>query len=382
MFPVIILLFLNVRMYYQPDCTSTEEGLAQLRYLKLVLKKGAAEEMQAIYPEGFIFTNALYGLSWCDLIKPKVMTSPIFQEGVEAIDWALAEINKIEAKAIFSPDLPLPYGAFYQGWQTYLMGQKLLRQDSLRRTEKDISLFKANCMAIKTAYASQGYRYLASYPNGTWPADNILCLAALRLHDRIFQDEFSHTIVECLHHIKANLDPTTGLIPHAVSDQWKDMARGSSQSLMLHFLIDIDATFARSQFALFKEKFVNYRFGLPGIREYPNGIKGNGDIDSGPVLLGIGGAASVVGIRTMATYGEWELYEGLRNSVESFGLPITLNNQKRYLFGRLPIADAFIAWANASNCQYKTSPTKNWRYAFHFYSLLPIFALSLLAYKI
>jgi hypothetical protein len=116
---------------------------------------------------------------------------------------------------------------------------------------------------------------------------------------------------------------------------------------MLCLLPEIDSMFAEEQFVLYEQYFVTARLGLPGIREYPAGIDGNGDIDSGPVIWGIGGAASVVGQRAAAANGREDLYVGLRNSLEAFGAAYPLFGKKKYLFGQLPMADAFIAWGNA-----------------------------------
>jgi hypothetical protein len=86
---------------------------------------------------------------------------------------------------------------------------------------------------------------------------------------------------------------------------------------------------------------------MAGIREFPHGKSGSGDIDSGPVIWGIGGAASIVGQRTMALYGEEAIAAELRNSIEAFGFGKSIGSKKNYLLGVLPMADAFIAWSNA-----------------------------------
>ena len=181
--------------------------------------------------------------------------------------------------------------------------------------------------------------------------------------------------------IKAHLDPKTGLIPHEYLAYDPGQASGSSQSLMINFLPLIDTSFAKTQFALYKKHFLDYRFGLAGIREYPKGTTGRGDIDSGPVLLSIGGAASVVGVKAMLMNGDCDQHIAIRNSIEGFGVPIRWGNKKKYLGGQLAVADAFIAWAIAPSCQCSGSELSvPWQ--FHLYSLLLIFSLSWLAYKI
>jgi len=144
----------------------------------------------------------------------------------------------------------------------------------------------------------------------------------------VVYDSFVNTWLE---DVKGSLDSITGLIPHEVDFETQTVlegAKGSSQSLMLNFLIEIDSTFAKAQFEKYRTQFLDYRFGLPGIREYPKGTKSGADIDSGSVLLGIGGSASLVGQRTIV-----------------------------------------IVWANVVLIQNAEKQVGNWRWAFQLLSL-------------
>lgn len=70
---IALILYLNIRLYYQPQWSTTAPQInlsveAQLNYLQKRMHAGAAVDMQKIYPEGYLFLNALYGLSWCNLL--------------------------------------------------------------------------------------------------------------------------------------------------------------------------------------------------------------------------------------------------------------------------------------------------------------------------
>lgn len=123
---------------------------------------------------------------------------------------------------------------------------------------------------------------------------------------------------------------------------------------------------------------------MPGIREYPEGQNGFGDIDSGPVIFGIGGAASIVGQRTMGLYDDWLTYKGLRNCIESFGVGMTSKSKKKYIFGILPMADAFIAWSNSiEKNEIKINEIAYWRLKAQLSSLiLLVFFIYLIKKKI
>ena len=212
-----------------------------------------------------------------------------------------------------------------------------------------------------------------------WPADNMLAIASLNLGEQILAGSHSPKSIlpNWLEKVKNLLDDN-GRIPHGV--QWEtgktiEASKGNSMSLMLCFLYDIDSSFAKSQFINYKENFLDERLGLPGIREHAKGLAGDGDIDSGPVIWGIGGAASIVGQRTMATYSEWNVYQGLRNSIEAFGAAYTRNGKKKYVFGQMPMADAFIAWSNIAAKESAIKTTSNWRWKFQLGSALVLLAL-------
>ena len=341
------------------------------------LKEGLANEtdkaMQGIYPEGFMFLNALIGLTACDVAETLDPNSELFQEQINLIDTTIEAALSDDGSAIFPKGLEMQHGAFYNGWTSYLIGRKLEIQTEGQRDSIDIKRFERLCERMSSAYKTNESPFLRSYGYGTWQADNVVCLASLSLHDRIFTPKYDTLKQDWLVKVKEMLHPDIGLIGHSALDtsgKMLEAPRGSSQSLILNFLIDVDSTFAYEQFEIYKEHFLDYRFGLPGIREYPKTIVGNGDVDSGPVLLGIGGSASIVGIKVFAKYGDYTTYAGLRNSVDAFGLGMTFSEKRKYLFGALPIADAFIGWVNGKNTAVDQSKARFSKWLFHFISLM------------
>ena len=173
-------------------------------------------------------------------------------------------------------------------------------------------------------------------------------MASVAEYQNIFDTSYNNEIKAWIENVKLKLSPVTGLIPHSVQFNNKEIegARGCSQSLMLQFLFDIDSTFAKQQFDLYKKHFLTSRLTLAAISEYPKGFDKEGDVDSGPVIWGIGGAGSIVAIRTFCKFGDYKTAIAIRNSVELFGVPQINDHSKKYIFGVLPMADVFIAWSN------------------------------------
>ncbi len=353
--PLVILwlVFLNYRLYYMPQyakvdgATINQDVLFHLQHLKEKMHGGAALEMQELYPEGFVFTNVLYGLAWCQLGQRAKSGTPLHQDALTEATWAYRQILSPEGRQPFSKDMRPTYGAFYQGWSNYLLGKIIQCQGIENTSTRELSEFKEKSKTIAKGLSDNGWNYMPSYIGMEWPADNVVALASLGLHDQLLPSSFKSDLAKWLKNVQLKLDKETGLIPHATSPQVEG-ARGSSQSLMLRFLLDIDEGFALEQFEKYRKQFVTYRFGLPGVREYPLLYSGGGDIDSGPVILEVGGAASLVGIGTMKAFGQHDLAKGLRNAVEAFGLSWKSQEKKSYLFGSLPVADAFIAWSNST----------------------------------
>ncbi|MDJ1472499.1 hypothetical protein [Xanthocytophaga flava] len=384
-----MLLYVNIRLGFRPELNRTPDGvinqdvLHQLYFLKEELHKNqAGEQMQQLYPEGFLFIYSLYALTWYDLVKDLKYSSPYYKEAIQEMDWVVQRIESDEAKSIFSEAQEIEYGAFYTGWSNMVLGRKLLLQKPVDRSVENIRLFKLRCENIAGFIKDSETPFATSYANQAWPADMVICVTSLAMYNHLFEPKYQYATRQWIKKVQQRLDTVTGLIPHYVHAQTgypEEGARGSSQSLINCFLPEIDSVFANNQFVRYKQFFLTRRLGLPGIREYPEGEFGVGDIDSGPVIWGIGGAASVVGLRVMSVHTESDVAVGLRNSIEGFGVGWTSGDQKKYLFGILPIADAFIGWAN-SGPAIKASMLPDWRRDFLIYSTLTSLVIYLLLY--
>lgn len=382
---IIIVLVINCRLYYSPE-VRIDEGqkvnvdlLNQLQGLKSSLGNHADRDMQQLFPEGFIFMNALYGLAWCNVIEDADRQSRIFLEGSEEIQKSLSKINSDEGRAPFYESLPLSHGAFYTGWSSYLLGKKLSLEKIEDHDPEEAERFKKQCEKI--ALAIEENVFPESYKGGAWPADAIVCVATLVMHDKIFTPLYDSTVHGWVEKVKTLLD-THGLIPHSINpsdNKTIEGARGSSQSLMLIFLNEIDKGFAEKQFQIYYENFVDQKMGLMGIREYPKGYPGDGDIDSGPVILQMGASATLAGMQTLNLYHKIEEGTAIRKGIEAIGFPTNQAHSKSYLFGLMPMADTFIAWSDSS---VETENTEHPFLMFHLYSVTLITSTILLCWAI
>lgn len=377
------LIYLNCKLYHHPDFSTdvkfeiNTDVLHQLRFLKKEVHRGAPDEMQGYYPEGFLFMNELYGLTWCEVAKEVGPNHELYKEAHEEIAFAYSEVNSAKGKKVFPKYLSVPYGIFYAGWNNYLLGKKLSIENAAARDTAEVSFYQKQCAQIASALANPRTPFPESYQYAAWPSDAMIAAASLTFEKTIGVPNHQAELAQWVKNLQTRLD-TNGLIPHSVlywDGKPEKFAEGNSQCLMLNFLFEIDSTFARKQFKIFKNKFLTTRFGLPAIRQFPDGAEGGGDVDSGPVIFGIGGAASIIGIRTMALFGEEQTAVGLRNSVDAFGCAFDSKGEKKYIFGAMSMADAFIAWANSVEIsKNKELVAKgNWRWKFQLYSATMFF---------
>jgi hypothetical protein len=329
----------------------------QLAFLRAALDKGAGERAQDQFPEGYYFLSALYGLTWVELGTRR----PADDHALQQARWALARLESPAGRAPFSPDLTPAYGVFYRGWTTWLRGGVLRLQPADRRDPAEVRRFEDDAAEIADAFDTQSSPYLEAYPGQAWPVDSTVAVASLRLHDSLLPPRYGGTVARWLAGVRQRLDPETGLLPHrvdAASGEPVEVARGSSQSVIHRFLVDIDAAFAREQYLRFRERFVVWPLGLgPAVREYPAGVDGPGDVDSGPLVAGVSLSASAVSLGSAAVNGDVALAAALNGVGELMGLPINTPWSKRYAFGALPIGDAFLAWSKAARPWVAVSPS-------------------------
>lgn len=325
----------------------TQSGVRrQLATLRQELDGGAADTAQASFPEGYFLMYVLYGLTEVQvgLGEPPAERA----EQVREAHWALTKADSAEGRAPFDPTLVPAYGIFYRGWLNWLRGGVL----ALKPDPAEQARFEADSAQIAAAFDDARTPFLMAYPGRSWPVDSTVAIASLHLHDTLFQPRYPQTVSHWLAAAKQHLDPATGLLPHetdAVTAATIDGARGSSQSMLLRFLAEIDPTFARAQYLRFRSLYQAEPLALgPAVREYPTGSKGTEDVDSGPLILGVSIPATVVTIGAARVMGDTRLSGALSTFGDLAGFPIDTLHTRQYAFGVEPLGEAFLAWSKSA----------------------------------
>jgi len=384
-----LIILINLKLYSGSNISEDkrEDILLQLNFLEAELKTNdLGNRMQVIFPEGFVFSNVLYGLSWCEYGMSDTSESNKVRALNEAL-YAFNQINSENALSVFDPNMIPANGIFYLGWNNYLLSKILQLNSNFDGSEKLRSQFQFQCELIASSLLNSKTPFLQSYQNQSWPADMCAAMASVSLDNKSFNPKYGNLIAEWVKEVRSKTDPVTKLIPHEVNSttgETLEGARGSSISLIIRLLSEIDRNFAREQFELYQQYFVSTTFGLPSINEYPKGQTGSGDIDSGPVIFGVGFAGTIVSIGTFSSLGHNEQADCQYKTINAFGLSYKTSQFKKYLFGELPIADAFIVWGRSTGLNSNDSEKLNsgfWRIKFQLISFSLIILMWSLYYS-
>ena len=370
-----ILVIWNLRAY--TPVSNPETTLAQLRFLRDALTDGSAEQAQRVFPEGFFFSWVLYGLGNAQLAAQLPASHPERPWLLENAQTALSKLESDAGKAPFPPDLSLPYGAFYNAWVLYLQASLIRALGVTQSPPALLERFQAGCARFAQALERNSSPFLASYLGHSWAADSSIGVGALGLHDKLFPPRFQGAIANWVNRAKALLEPGLGTLPHqsdVISGQSIETSRGGSQAMMVLALAHADPAFAKSQYEAFRKHFVTESLGVPGVLEYVRGQTGNGDVDSGPIVLGFSGPSVIVGMGAAITMNDLHTARVLNGFVETGGFAVQFNQTRRYLFGALPIGDAFLVWIRTMQplVQDAWPPVFSsfWAWGLHVFSLL------------
>jgi hypothetical protein len=171
---------------------------------------------------------------------------------------------------------------------------------------------------------STGVYHAPSYPGSPmWPADNAVSLLAMKMYDVTHGSSLHEELLRgFLRVLDARRDPKTGLFPSMVSPgEGGNVPRGCATSWTVLYLAQLDAAAARDQYDREATWLAKDVLGVGGFREWPAGRAGSSDFDSGPVIFGVGVAATGLGLGAARLFHDEGSYTLVRRSALTFGIP-------------------------------------------------------------
>ncbi len=216
-----------------------------------------------------------------------------------------------------------------------------------------VTLHRALVAALARRMERSPSTYLETYPDERWTADNAVVVATLGISDLV-EGTAAHQALLARHVAYAKthlLDPRTGLVVFRITADGRplDGSRGSGVAWNGLYLPFGDRAFAREQYAAMKAALAEpLLFGAAaGLLEFPRGVAGRGDVDSGPVVLGV----STSGTGFALAGARWEHDQAfaarLLHTAELAGFTVWTPAGRRYVLAPL-VGDAAVLAARTA----------------------------------
>ncbi|RMI34836.1 hypothetical protein EBN03_00140 [Nocardia stercoris] len=176
---------------------------------------------------------------------------------------------------------------------------------------------------------------LETYPGEAYPTDVAAVAGAIAVHGRATGTDHAAALAHWARQVRAiQIDPGTGLVVQrmGIDGHAHDAPRASGTGLAAYFAGFADRSVARQlATALFgQERDIA---GFAAIHEYGHGYDGSGDMDSGPVVLGISVSATAFAFAPARVFGNRDLFTGLFRTTDLFGLPVSSGSRVRFANG-------------------------------------------------
>lgn len=235
-----------------------------------------------------------------------------------------------------------PHGHAYLSYPALAVGMARLLDPTFPKglaTQHDalILAYERRLLASKTAL-------IETYPGEAYPTDVAAVAAAIAVHGRATGVDHSRVLRHWAAQVRAvHIDSRSGLVfqrMNAWSGKPHDAPRGSGTGLAAYF-----AGFADREIAellargLFSHESTWGGFGA--IREYASGHSGKGDIDSGPVVLGVSVSATGFALAPARAFGRHDAFVRIYRTADLFGLPTEESGRRRFASGG-PIGNALL----------------------------------------
>lgn len=178
--------------------------------------------------------------------------------------------------------------------------------------------------ALASRLASSPHALFETYPGEAYAPDMAMVAGSIALHDcatgtpeRAFFPAWRRAFARYI-------DAESGLLYQAAdpsSGVALDAPRGSGAAISAYALSFADPWLSERLFEGTRRHAVNL-LGFGMMHEYPTGRAGRGDIDSGPVLFGVGVSATGFALAGARLWGDRELFTSLYRTVNLVGVPV------------------------------------------------------------
>lgn len=238
------------------------------------------------------------------------------------------------------------YGHGYLGYVGLALG--MLRE--LDPQTRHAAIHDRLVDALVRRMAAHPLGIVETYPGEAYPCDLAAIVGAIAQHDRLTGPDrpAGGARAELVAHM-ANvyrthwIDGASGYLVQAVAGDGspRDAPRGSGTALAAFFWSFADPAMAQALDRALLDGGHASVFGFAAIHEYAAGVAGLGDIDSGPVVLGVSVSATGFALSAARRQGNRERFAALFRTAALFGAPVSRDDRTRMLAGG-PLGNAIL----------------------------------------
>lgn len=271
-------------------------------------------------------THLMAGIGFCQLVQqhPEELAKwrpsidlcirQLLSPAVRAFDHKSWDRDALE-----SLDAPNGHAA-YLGYLNFLLG--LYRQIDPANEFAPLNDRLTETLIRRVKASPNGL--VETYPDEWYPVDNSPGLASIALHAEATGRDYSDFLSRQVALFRQRLiDPRTGLLAQSINADGsvREIHRGSGTTLSVFFLSRGCSGLAAEMFDGIKQNLASGVFNFGAIREFPRGVPGHEDIDSGPVIFGFGFSASGFGMGGARAFRDERLFSKLYASAILAGAP-------------------------------------------------------------
>lgn len=272
------------------------------------------------FPEGDLFPFTLTAMALAFQAQRHPHRADVLRP---AIATALRSAESRVARKLAAPQGHLLNVRDFARQGVYL-GQFALALASWRDAGGDerFDTLQAHCCALLlTALQAAEGAPIASYPTYTWTFDTIPALLAVQRWDQR-SDSIRAAPLWAAHQTwlaQSGTDAATHL-PFSIVSKIGAPAppRGCELSWRIALLSELDTPAAADLYRAYKTAFWSEKLLYAGFREFPKGMVRGEDVDSGPIIDGIGLTATGLGIAAARSQGDQAVLRRLAQQLEMF----------------------------------------------------------------
>lgn len=194
-------------------------------------------------------------------------------------------------------------------------------------------LFERVSLHLRRVIEASPFLCAETYPGEIYLPDNAVAIASLALFEQVDATAGTGIGARWLSYAQDHLrDPATGLFVFSPSGWPMQSSRGSGSAWSLFYLSYFAAEEAVEQYWLLKQHFGKRLFpGVTGICEWPRGQNHAGDIDSGPLILGLSPSATGFAFAGARLAQDARFLSALSLTAELAGFSVQFRGRRRYL---------------------------------------------------